>query len=160
MPVQSYADQFTTGIIVTGSPIAWLFSLYFDSEEGEDVIKIATGADYDTAPSTGVRLLFNSNAKASYKIPLTAAETSTEYIEVGAADGGKVKFPKKYRDVDGVLGTKITDPTQDENATGKCEITIDVPKADVDSTSWGAFINKIITTKDAYWLLIMPLGFN
>jgi hypothetical protein len=154
-----------TNILLSGAPVAMCLGVRFNAAgtDSDIVITDADQAASDFAATDGdVRMLFDNVKEIKVTGTLTSsAESNTENIDIEAADGQIVRFTKSSRIIDGENGTDVlTDTESDENATGEATIEITVNEADIDSSSWTGFLNKLKTWKDNYWYIHVPMGFN
>lgn len=152
-----------TNILLSGAPVAMCLGVRFDTATSDVVITDADQAASDIAATDGdVRMLFDNVKEIKVTGTLTsAAESNTENIDIEAADGQIVRFTKSSRIIDGETGTDVlTETESDENATGEATIEITVNEADIDSSSWTGFLNKLKTWRNNYWYVNVPMGFN
>lgn len=154
-------QQTDKNIVLHGTPVGWLAGVRFDEDTGAVVVAPTDPTTALTDPDD-FRLLFNNIKKANGKVTMKGAEsTSGEYIDIEAADNAITRFPKVSRITDGTDDTQIlTDPTKDENATAKGEITLELNQADMDRTSWTGFLKYLYENKDGFWFICVPTGFN
>lgn len=133
-------------IPINGVPVAW-----------------ATPIDDDgVALTLGTQMRFDNISTPVFGFPFAgdaAAAADGENIDITRGDGAIIRFPRTSLTIDGRDETVITSTgggSVDTAALGTIQFT--ALQADVDSTNYTAFINKLKAARNKFWLVCVPIA--